>query len=373
MQHHVAFPLGLVAAKLGLLQTVRAKLLKTGYSETAILEQVGIPHTMIVPPEQLASLHRELLSHSDPLHNLIRLFCLNLPTGAGAVRELLDPDELELLTSIGLLGPAQDDLIRAPVALWPTPEGLLATDHAYVDDDVTEAPDRVMSIGQDSAGLARMVAESGGGSALDLGCGSGVISFAAADGFDRVTGVDINPRALNFSRFNALLNGVENVTFLEGDLYEPVSGETFNLIASNPPYVPTPGDAPTWFRDGGPSGEAVVGRILAGLPEHLGAGGVCAIVSTIVTHRRRSYEDKLAGWLGGGDFECAVLETPRMTPEAFVRLYMEHEPGHSDGDLEVWLTHYDAEGIEAIGFGYLLVRHSTTKGITLSRTDIDGL
>ena len=61
----------------------------------------------------------------------------------------------------------------------------------------------------------------------------------------QVVSVDINPRAVRFTNFNALLNGVEDrLQVLDGNLYEALSSiareERFDVILANPPYIPTP-------------------------------------------------------------------------------------------------------------------------------------
>ena len=75
------------------------------------------------------------------------------------------------------------------------------------------------------------------GRALDMGTGSGVGAiFAARRGF-RVTAVDLNPEAVRCARINILLNRLEGqVEVREGDLFEPVAGERFDLVTFNPPF-----------------------------------------------------------------------------------------------------------------------------------------
>ena len=68
-------------------------------------------------------------------------------------------------------------------------------------------------------------------------------------------GTDINPRAIALARANATLNGIGNVEFRAGNLYEPVQGDEFDLIVSQPPYYPAlPGSEKT-FLHGGPRGD----------------------------------------------------------------------------------------------------------------------
>lgn len=82
---------------------------------------------------------------------------------------------------------------------------------------------------------------------LDVGTGSGAIAIALARALPaaHITAIDLSSQALEIAAFNAQRNGVaERIRFLEGDLLSPVVDEHFDLIVSNPPYVPLT-DRPT--------------------------------------------------------------------------------------------------------------------------------
>jgi release factor glutamine methyltransferase len=94
-------------------------------------------------------------------------------------------------------------------------------------------------------------------SVLDIGTGSGCIAVTLARQLPdaHVSASDISAAALEVARRNASLNGV-NVEFLQGSLLEPVAGRSFDMIVSNPPYIPTShiaGLEPE-VRDGDPRG-----------------------------------------------------------------------------------------------------------------------
>lgn len=132
------------------------------------------------------------------------------------------------------------------------------------------------------AGALCREAVGSGTSVLDLGTGSGALAVTAARLGARVTAVDVSWRAVLTARLNVLLAG-ESVTVRHGDLATAVRERSFDLIVSNPPYVPSPsarlprrGAARAW--DGGPSGRAVVDRVCDAAPRALRSGGVLLMV-----------------------------------------------------------------------------------------------
>jgi len=124
---------------------------------------------------------------------------------------------------------------------------------------------------------------------LDLCTGSGVIAVSLAKEFPaaQVVATEVSAAAAAIARKNAARNGVaDRVEVREGDLFAPVRGERFELIASNPPYiasavVPTLSAEvrrePVIALDGGHDGLAFYDRICAEAREHLTAGGALIV------------------------------------------------------------------------------------------------
>ncbi len=76
---------------------------------------------------------------------------------------------------------------------------------------------------------------------VDVGTGSGAIAVTLAHAlpFTEITATEIAPAALGVAKGNAARHDVaQRVRFLEGDLLEPVAGEVFDFVVSNPPYLP---------------------------------------------------------------------------------------------------------------------------------------
>lgn len=141
-----------------------------------------------------------------------------------------------------------------------------------------------------------------GARALELCAGSGAVAVTAAmAGATGVTAVDISRRAVLSTRLAARLNGVR-VDARRGELFAPVSGARFDLVAANPPYVPAPtddlprrGKARAW--DAGRSGRLVLDRIIAEVPSHLAEGGVVLLVHSSVCGVDATLEGLRAGGL----------------------------------------------------------------------------
>ncbi len=74
---------------------------------------------------------------------------------------------------------------------------------------------------------------------LDLGTGSGAIALAVAKHLPQaqVLAVDASERALNIAHENAQMLDIKNVSFLQSDWFGALSGELFDVIVSNPPYI----------------------------------------------------------------------------------------------------------------------------------------
>lgn len=123
---------------------------------------------------------------------------------------------------------------------------------------------------------------------LDLCAGTGALSLrAAAAGAGRVTAVDLSRRALASTWINARVNG-HSIRIMRGDLTEPVRTERFDLVVSNPPYVPARGDAlpargiaRCW--DAGRDGRALLDRICMQAPEVLDAGGTLLLMQSAMS------------------------------------------------------------------------------------------
>ncbi|HKH07449.1 MAG TPA: methyltransferase [Agromyces sp.] len=98
----------------------------------------------------------------------------------------------------------------------------------------------VLGIGGASRTLAGLMLHTPARRVLDLGTGCGILAMHASRFAREIVATDISERALAIARLNVELNGIEGVEFRLGSLFEPVEGEQFDRIVSNPPFVITP-------------------------------------------------------------------------------------------------------------------------------------
>ncbi|MFF4184995.1 HemK2/MTQ2 family protein methyltransferase [Streptomyces sp. NPDC001691] len=126
-----------------------------------------------------------------------------------------------------------------------------------------------------------------GAEVLDIGTGTGALALAAARRGARVTAVDISWRAVLSTRLNARLAGLP-VNVLRGNLLAPVAERSYDLILSNPPYVPAdrptaPRHSPAQAWDAGGDGRLLLRRICREAPLRLRPGGVLLLVHSALS------------------------------------------------------------------------------------------
>ncbi|MEJ0020680.1 MAG: methyltransferase [Acetobacteraceae bacterium] len=247
----------------------------------ARLSSIGLNTAGVAPVLGLASRFQEdardpiriwhLRQRPDPAAVAMRLLMFGDAVTPEEAAAALGDDLLALLNNAGLLR-ATEGALRCALRL------AVVEDRYVFADDLAPGGDVVMGMRDTTVPLWRATTTARLGRVLDLGCGSGPIALLLAPAAERVVAVDINPRAVALAQVNAALNGEANIEVRTGDLFAPVAGETFDLVAAHPPYVALPeGMAPTSHMFGGPRGDEIAARLAAGLAAHLAPGGHAVI------------------------------------------------------------------------------------------------
>ena len=102
------------------------------------------------------------------------------------------------------------------------------------------------------------------------------LRFEACPTFAILVAIDVNPRALAFTEFNAALNGITNLTILNGDRFEAVTDRRFDLIICNPPFFLNP-QARLLYTDNPGELDSFVETLIRTGPGFLKPGGLLPI------------------------------------------------------------------------------------------------
>lgn len=301
---------------------------------------------------------------------LARVFLLGEPALDDALTLALPRLGAEGARELGLV----DDEGRALLDLRPyssidaggAVQWFIASDLGEVSLGTTLPAEHVLGVGGASLTLAALIPTEPVDSVLDLGTGCGIQSLHAARHADRVVATDISARALERAGLTLALNDVTTVELRLGDLFEPVAGERFDRIVSNPPFVITPRveGVPVYeYRDGGRVGDAIVEQVVRGAADHLAPGGTAHLLGNW------EYRDAMGGdglarvraWITEAGLDGWVVERERQSPAEYAATWI-RDGGTRVGSPEydelatAWLDDFEARGVTAVGFGFVVLR-----------------
>jgi HemK-related putative methylase len=198
----------------------------------------------------------------------------------------------------------EGQFLHSRVCLFPCYGKFIVTDKATKNTGINQ----VMWLWAESYILGGLVKRIPRRRAIDMGTGSGVHAILASDHCQSVVGADINPRALEFARFNAALNGAKNVEFVLSDLFSSVES-TCDLLLANPPYLPDSGaQAGDNFWSGGVAGSEILQGIVQALPTRLDPDGTAHIIALYPFPPKTRIMDHFDGWLDGALGAYDVLD-----------------------------------------------------------------
>jgi len=387
-----------------LLDALRGDLAASGFTVGGVDELLGPVASDALHREERVPALRATAGRDEPAAALTRAFVLGVPVPRRALERALPTVGVAGAARLGLVasaGTADDDEVHALVDLRPyaaldavdTPAGEAATGSGtgtelrevdwWIASDLGELAtgralrtDHVLGVGGASTTLAQVTVRRPVGRALDLGTGCGIQSLHALLHADHVTATDISHRALAFAQFNAALAGVRadadsaapapgaapaRLDLRAGSMLEPVAGERFDLVVSNPPFVITPRDldVPTYeYRDAGRTGDAIVRELVTGVRHVLAPGGVAQLLGNWEVRRGERWDERVGEWLAASGLSGWVVQRELQDPAQYAETWIRDGGTTPDRDREAWRTSYDAwlddfasRDVEAIGFG----------------------
>lgn len=333
---------------------VRDYLLRQGFTTDGVLARVGSAAFAALGRGLAVPTRRALSGSSGALEHLIELFLL-----AEAVPS--DSFPSDVTTDLGTLGLVR----RSGSSLVPLvevhPYGEVDTDWYLVNDiGQPQAPDHVLGLGGASLTLARITPRGDVGRVLDLGCGSGVQALHAARHCARVVATDLNPRALELTALTLALSGIpaDQTDLRQGELFEPVSDEQFDLIVSNPPFVISPAHRFT-YRDAGRPGDELSRDVVRGAAQQLAPGGTAVVLANWMHVTDQHWRDRVDGWLAQTGVDAWVVQRDTQSVADYAATWLRDaqvpEGADFDRGMDEWLDAFAAAGCSHIGFGWVVL------------------
>ncbi len=289
-------------------------------------------------------------SGSSELDVLVRLFLLARDEPAGAAAFLPS----------SVLEPAGGGLVRAALDLRPH------EDDWWIAADIARKhpppADHVIGIGAASLTLLAATLRSPVDSALDLGTGGGIQALHLTRTARRVTATDSVPRAIAMSRLTFALSGLasESVDLRCGDLLEPVAGELFDLVVSNPPFVlAPPGPQALTYRDAIGGDDGGLERLLHETAGVLAPAGVAQVLTSWVVPPNGDWQERPAAMLPAGCDGLIVLREV-LDPAEHVALWRDEDEPEPAATArgQSWLAHVTSLGAAGIAYGMIVLRRT---------------
>ncbi len=362
-----------------------------GWTVDAVSRLVGDRAVRALDREQIVPARLAARRDDSPVALLTRLFSLGDSLTRAQAERALPTLGVERAQECGLVAATgAGDAMRVTSAVDLRPytytdaEGdhtwWVASDLGEIVTDSRLSDDHVLGIGGASATLASATTRSRVGRVLDLGTGCGIQALHAAQHADVVVATDISRRALAFAEFNRLLNAPPgDWQFRHGSLLEPVAGETFDLVVSNPPFVITPPGAPSFeYRDGGLQGDGITRALMSDIGTVLAPGGMAHMLGNWEIHEGQDWRARIGQWLDQAPvpLDAWIIQRDVLDAAEYAETWLrdagvvpERDRLAFDAAYEAYLADFAARDVEAVGFGIVTLRRPAHGTVTLRRLE----
>lgn len=351
---------------------LREALRTGGYEPARMRPMLRADDENITPRPTDIPVVTRLLPEGDALATLLRLFLLGLAVPLADARAALAPLSIEHALRLGVIRRTADG-IESTVRILPAGDLVIACDRTP-EASADLAADHVMGVATSSILLASLTVRRPIARALDVGAGSGIQTVLAAGHAERVIACDINPRALNFTAFNALLNGRDNVECRAGSFFEPVAGERFDLIVSNPPFVISPENG-LIFRDSGLRGDDVSRMVVRQAAEQLEEGGLAFVLISWGVRKGQAWPDPLRPWVADLPCDIWILHHSTEAPLLYAASWnsaLNTRAAEFSSALDRWTAYLADAGFAAVSYGAAILRRRNASTNWVRFDDIHG-
>lgn len=375
-----------------LIERLRADLVAARFTVDALGARWGADADAALERGNRLPALRALADDESPLAVLATMFILGMSVNTATAARALPAVTLAGAQELGLCD-VRDDSVVARIDLRPydflDAQGAvswwIASDLGELATGRALRTDHVLGVGGASLTLSGLLIPDQVDSVLDLGTGCGIQAMHASRWAGRVVATDISRRALTFAELNAALNGIGNIEFRHGSLFEPVIGDRFDRIVSNPPFVITPrsADVPEYeYRDGGMVGDALVEAVVSGARDHLVDGGIAQLLGNWEYRADppglgTDGLQRAAGWADAAGLDAWIIERERQDPAQYAETWIRDggtRPGTEEFErlCSAWLDDFAARGVTGVGFGFMLLRNhesAPSRRVRIERLD----
>jgi SAM-dependent methyltransferase len=358
----VSYPWHQIMPQLGApedFRTLRQLLEACDYSNETLCRRLGVENLWLYNTPKGEALATQPME--TPIDAMIRLFLDCLYLEDSVVQRLLPKENIAALESLGLLlrDPDRPELRYSTAALFHAGGVLTACDRGIAPDGTRcPLPEDIVypAVFENTREFLERIPRTACDAMLEIGTGTGVAAIIGSQFAKQVWATDISSRAVRFAEFNRRLAGLDNVTVVDGDMYAPVEGLTFDLIVTHPPYVPA--RKPKFvFRDGGEDGEQIFRRVVEGAPRFLRPGG--RLVSLLIGTDREgeSFEQRIRKWLGPeqASFDVVLASERLNTPKQFIAYTMSRKKTPLE-EIDFWQELWQNNKTEYIFYGAVTIR-----------------
>lgn len=319
-----------------------------GYADCGIVESMD-PSAPIPP----------LLDEDSPptsLNTLLRLFDREVPVTTEAAASAFAPLTVADLVEAGFVR-QEGAKVSSNVQIEPYQDLLLV--HPWGHEDEHSA----MAISRSSLELANFTVRAPLRTTLDLGTGSGFQAMLAATHSEQVYAVDVNPLAIQSAEFNCVWNETRNIACLQGNLFDPIASQKFDLIVTNPPFVISP-SAQVRYRDSGVRGDQFCLTLAREAARFLNEDGYFQMIFQWIETAGEDWRDKLSTAFSGLGCDVWVLRLFSLSPDPYVWAWLLESDGKpSPGTVSrlEWLRYLEELETQSIGTGLLILQRVSNR------------
>lgn len=369
-------PVANVAAIAALAQDLTS----AGYTTDNVAQLLGPTAAAAVEREQVIPARHALvepLAQGNRLAGLISCFMLADPISTAQAEQLFATLSLEGALALNIVRFTNDDDVVATVDL-----SAYATDHPgdmWVASDQTALQlgqplpaEHILGVGKASMTLAEITPRHDVATALDIGTGCGIQALHLLTHAQHVTITDISQRALDFAVFNILLNAAvldvdpnnldERVTVVAGNMMEPVAGQRFELVVTNPPFVIAPASSTIThtYRETGHTGDRLVKELIVSIDTVLTEGGQAVMLANWEMFGEDNWHARLATW-PSATMDIWAIQRSSSDPAQYAEIWLRDSSENLNPDAyaqayAAYLADFTARRVTQIGFGWVWLR-----------------